>query len=267
MSTTPMPEAEPASGLRLASPSRRENAGAGWDWIASGWKLFTRAPLMWIISIVVLLSIAFLMALVPFVGSVAFQLLQGVFAAGFMVGCHSLAQGGDFELEHLFAGFKTRFGNLLIVGVIFVVASLLIVMVFAAFVGFSVFTAVLTGNAENAVSTIAASSLTLLLGMLVMLALMVPLLAAYWFAPALVVLNGMAPIDAMKESFIGCMRNFIPFLVYGLVMGFFAIIAVIPLGLGMLVWVPLAIASTYTAYRGIFVEEASAAAELPTTAL
>ena len=31
--------------------------------------------------------------------------------------------------------------------------------------------------------------------------------------------------------------------------------AVIPFGLGMLVWMPLAIASTYAAYRQIYTEE------------
>jgi uncharacterized membrane protein len=32
-------------------------------------------------------------------------------------------------------------------------------------------------------------------------------------------------------------------------------VAIIPFGLGMLVWVPLAIASTYVAYRQIFTED------------
>jgi uncharacterized membrane protein len=57
----------------------------------------------------------------------------------------------------------------------------------------------------------------------------------------------------------GCLRNFIPFIVYGIVMTVLLIIALIPLGLGMLVWVPLAIASSYTAYRSIFTEGGTAA--------
>jgi uncharacterized membrane protein len=66
----------------------------------------------------------------------------------------------------------------------------------------------------------------------------------------------MKPVAAMKASFHGCFRNFLPFLVYGLVMMLLAILAAIPVGLGFLVWIPLAIASTYTAYRGIFTDEA-----------
>jgi uncharacterized membrane protein len=88
------------------------------------------------------------------------------------------------------------------------------------------------------------------------LALMVPLVAAYWFAPALVMIHDMAPIEAMKASFFACLRNLVPFLLYGLVMFIAAVIAVIPFGLGMLVWVPVAVASTYVAYRQIFTEDA-----------
>jgi hypothetical protein len=41
--------------------------------------------------------------------------------------------------------------------------------------------------------------------------------ALNWFAPALVVLHGAKPIDAMKTSFVATWRNWVPFLVYGLI--------------------------------------------------
>jgi uncharacterized membrane protein len=100
-----------------------------------------------------------------------------------------------------------------------------------------------------------ASGTSILVGILVMLLLMVPLLAAYWFAPALIVLNNLGPVAAMKASFSGCLRNILSFLVYSILMLLLAILAVIPLGLGMLVWLPLAITSTYASYRAIFTEE------------
>lgn len=256
MSATPVPELDdPASKPRLALPSRRNSAGAGWDWIAAGWKLFMRAPLMWIISIVLLFIAALVVSLIPILGHLVFQLLQAVIAGGFMVACHSLSRGGDFELEHLLAGFKRNFVNLLLLGVFLVVGGLVILLVLAMFVGFTVLAAVIGGGSEEQIiATIGASAMTMLLGGLVSLALTIPLLAAYWFAPALVILNDMPPLAALKESFIGSFRNFIPFLVYGIVMSVFAILAVIPFGLGFLVWIPLAIASTYTAYRAIFTE-------------
>ncbi|HET9581022.1 MAG TPA: BPSS1780 family membrane protein [Usitatibacter sp.] len=262
MSATDVPELEAGSPQdpRLVQPSRINAAGAGWDWIAQGWKLFVRAPLMWIISIVIVFIAAVAISLVPIVGSLAFQLLQAVIAGGFMVGCHSLAKGGDYELEHLLAGFRQNFVNLLLVGVIFVVGGLVILLVMGMFVGMTVLGVIFTGSPENVYATVLGSAMSILLGLLIALALMVPLLAAYWFAPALVILNNMGPVAAMKESFFGCFRNFVAFLVYGIVMTLLALVAAIPFGLGFLVWIPVAITSTYAAYRAIFTEPDAAEA-------
>ena len=247
----------PAAGdeLKLAQPLHGLPAGAGVTWISEGWKLFTRAPLMWIVALIVVFVIAIVAGLIPIIGQVIFQVLNPVFAAGFVVACRSLEKGGEFELEHIFAGFRSpRFMNLAILGAIFLVAWLAIVVVVAGAFGLSVGAAILSGDAENAMQTIMASSMLLLLGLLVMLALLVPLLAAYWFAPALIIMNGLSPTAAMKESFVGSFRNFLGFVVYGLVMFVLLIVAMIPLGLGLLVWVPLAVTSTYTSYRAIFTE-------------
>jgi uncharacterized membrane protein len=258
MSATQAPELEDASGPRLSLPSRVNPAGAGWDWIATGWRIFARAPLMWIVSIVLLFVAAIAMSIIPFLGSLVFQLLQGVIAGGFMVACHSLSRGGDFELEHLLAGFKRNFVRLLLLGVFLIAGGLLIMLVFGLFVGATVLSVIMGGGtAEQAFTAIAASAMTLALGGLVALALTIPMLAAYWFAPALVMLNDMPVGAALKESFFGSFRNFVPFLVYGIIMTVFAVLAAIPFGLGMLVWVPLAVTSTYAAYRAIFTEPAT----------
>jgi uncharacterized membrane protein len=241
---------------QLALPARREPAGAGWRWIAQGWSFFTRAPLMWILSILIWFVIAIVLSLVPIVGSVVFQVLNAAIAAGFVVACRALERGGDFELEHLFAGFRTRFASLLIVGLLVLAGYVVIFIVFAGIAGFSILGAAMSGDAQAIASQAMASALTILLGALVAVALTVPLMAAFWFAPALVVMHGLGPVEAMKQSLVGCLRNWIPFLVWSIVMLVFAILAAIPFGLGYLVWLPLAITSSYAAYRGIYTEPA-----------
>lgn len=257
--TESMPAANtPVDDLELVLPSRIEPFGAGWTWIAEGWALFAKSVPMWIASIVLLFIVAVVLNFIPLFGQLAFQLLSPVISAGFVVACRSLERGGDFELEHLLAGFKTRFGNLIIVGLLTMLGWVAIFLVFAAFVGFSILTAMLTGNTDTILNAVAASGLAILLGMLVCSLLALPLVAAYWFAPALVVMHDVSPLSAMKLSFFGCIRNFLPFLLYGIIMTVFAVIAAIPLGLGFLVWLPLAVASTYVAYRRIFTAEATA---------
>jgi uncharacterized membrane protein len=253
----------PDEGLRLIVPGRSMPAGAGWDWIALGWKAFTAAPMMWILSVVALFVVAIVTALLPIVGSILFQLLQAVIAGGYMAACRSLERGGEFEIEHLLSGFSKRFASLLIVGLIFLVGWLVLVLIMFAFVGMALLGAFMSGDPSVVTTALMGSAISVMLGSLVVLALMVPLVMAYWFAPALVMIHDMPPIDAMKASFFGCLRNIVPFLVYGLVMLVAAVIAAIPLGLGFLVWVPLAIASTYVAYRQIFTEDVSGEAPRP----
>ena len=266
MSATEMPGSPPEAAdpdLRLVLPGNSVSAGQGIAWIGQGWKLFARSPVMWIIALVILFIIAVAMALVPIIGSLVFQVLNPVFSAGFIVACRSMERGGEFELEHLFAGFKRNFGRLATVGVLFLALGLALLMVFAMFFGFSIVAAFLTGDPEQAMAAVAASSATLVLGALVTMALFIPVLMAYWFAPALVVMHDMAPAAAMKASLVGCVRNIIPFLLWGIVMGVIMIVASIPLGLGLLVAVPMMIASSYAAYRDIFTEDAAPPAPRP----
>jgi uncharacterized membrane protein len=58
----------------------------------------------------------------------------------------------------------------------------------------------------------------------------------------------------MKESFQGCLKNALPFLIYGLVGLVAAVVAAIPFGLGWLVFGPVLMASVYTAYKDIYLE-------------
>lgn len=258
MSTTMNAASAADDSLKLVVPGKGVSAGQGVAWIGAGWKLFARAPLMWIVALLILVVIAVVIGLVPILGQIAFQIATPIFYAGLIVACRSLERGGDFELEHIFAGFKRQFANLAIVGAIFLVGMIAIVLVFAMFAGFSVLGAFLTGNTEDLSPALAASLIPMLLGLLVMFALMVPLLMAYWFAPALVIMHGMGAVDAMKASFAGCLRNIVPFLIYGLVMLGIFIVAAIPFGLGLLVAIPLSFTSTYAAYRDIFTEDTSA---------
>jgi uncharacterized membrane protein len=254
MQDTPPSPTEIDPDLELVLPGKSRPAGAGMDWIKEGWSLFTRAPLMWIVSLILIFVVAVVVSLIPFIGTLIFQVLQPVIAGGYMVGCRSLEKNGEFEIEHLTAGFSKRFGPLAIVGLIYLVGWIVVMVITFVIAGMSLIPVFMEGDTNAALAKLMASAGLVMLAVLVMLALMVPLLAAYWFAPALVMMHDMKPLDAMKASFSACFRNFVPFLVWGIVMTIGAIVAVIPFGLGLIVWLPVAIASTYVAYRDIFTE-------------
>ncbi len=229
-------------------------AGRGWDWIAAGWDLFKRQPGMWILFTLVTLVLFVVLALlqlIPFIGrivSIASFILTPVLVAGILIGCQAVEEGRSLEIGHLFAGFKEKLGPLATVGAIYLGVTVAIVLVVMLVAGFSAFGVFMGGGS----SATPAAFMVGLLAALVVLALMLPLFMAVWFAPALVVFQDQGAVDAMKESFSGCLRNIVPFLVYGVVMMVLGVLASIPLGLGWLVLGPVLAASLYTSYKDIY---------------
>jgi len=227
---------------------RAVGAGQGWTWIADGFGLFKKAPGMWIALVIVLLVILIVLAFIPVLGAVATFLLMPLFLGGLMLGCRALQGGGGLEVGHLFAGFKEHTGNLIVLGALAIGGWIIVMLPVIAIVGTGTIFGMMRGDAAGA----AAMGGSFVLAWLVATALSIPIYMALWFAPALVVLRGLAPAAAVKESFLGCLKNIVPFLVYGIVLLVLGIVAAIPLGLGWLVLGPVAIASIYVAYRDIY---------------
>ncbi len=227
---------------------RTVDAGRGWSWITEGFALFRRQPGMWILM-TLLLGIMFIaINLVPLLGSLANALLMPIFGAGLMLGCRDQNQGGEISINHLFAGFQQKTGDLVMVGVFNVVGWLIIGMAVFAVLGGGVFMAMMRGGMQGA----GISIFSMLIAMLLVAVLSVPLYMATWFAPALIVLHSLAPGAALKASFFACLKNMMPFLIYGLMLLVFGVLAAIPAGLGYLVLIPVLAASVYTSYRDIF---------------
>ena len=215
----------------------KQPASHGWDWIAAAWEMFKRQPGLWIGIWLLLIVMSFGVALVPFLGNFITMLVWPVLMAGIAIGCRALDEGRELELAHLFAGFRERTGTLLAAGGLYLGAFLVMLLVVVLVMGVGIF---------------AMAGVGALLGMLVLLALTLPLVMAIWFAAPLVVFHERGALEAMKESFIGCLKNIVPFLLYGVVLFVASIVAAIPLGLGYLVLLPVAAGSVYTAYRDIY---------------
>src|SRR5207237_7043220 len=159
---------------------------------------FRRAAGVWIGMVVVLLLIIIVAHLIPFIGAVAIQILWPVFVGGLMIASRTIEGGGQARFSHLFAGFQQRTGTLVTLGVVWLVVSFLIVAVVVGITGVSVF-ALMSASPEQ----VFAAAATALLAALLILALMLPLVMATWFAPALIVFHGLGVGAAMKASFVG----------------------------------------------------------------
>jgi uncharacterized membrane protein len=235
------------SGVLLKTP-KRNAAGRGWSWLSEGWGLFKEAPGTWVGISVAMLVLGIVINLIPLVNLLSTPLFT-VASGGLMLGCRSLEQGQGLAFGHLFEGFKRHAGKLLAVGFLYLLASAVIgIAVFAVVLGGSGALDFFTGNPPETVDP-----LGLILAALVMMALLIPAMMSVWFASPLIVFHDLGALQAMGLSFRGCLRNLMPFLVYGIAGLVLTILAILPVGLGWLILAPVLIGSIYKGYQDIFV--------------
>lgn len=227
-------------------------AERGLQWLVSGWRLFLGAPGVWLGITVTLLVALALLGMVPLFGQFAIAFLLPVAVAGLLAGCRAIEQRKDLRFDHLFAGFRVNTGNLVIIGVLSLLGHAGIGLVVFAVGGGAMLSGIMSGAmlgaGPGALLALSGLLFALLLGTLLLL----PLAMALWFAPALVMFDGMMPLPALKASFIGCLRNTMPFLIYGVVGLILLLIALVPAALGLLVLVPVMIGSVYASYSDIY---------------
>lgn len=244
--------------MQFLPQGRTVSAGRGWSWIVEAWNFFSAAPGTWVgitvvffLLMVVLGVVQGLLALIPVIGSAIAplpdSLLAPIFITGMVIGCAAIQRDERFEFNHLFAAFKTQPRRIAIVGAITFVATFIVMTIGMLIAGDD-----LTVVFIDSIANLRLPSTRGQLGILVALGLFIPVAAAAWFAPTLIVFHHLHPIEAMKASFIGTMRNFLPMFVYGLIALVPMILATLPIMLGWLVLWPVFVASIYTSYRDIY---------------
>ena len=228
-------------------------AGHGWRWIADAWNFMggQRGTFIGVILLYWLLAIA--VSFVPGLGGLAVALFSPVISGGIMLGCEAVRRGERLEVGHLFAGFQRHFGKLVAVGAISLGLGVLVAIVMVAILGVS-FAGVFLGGAEPSPEQIAGMGMTIALAVLVALAISIPVYMLVWFAAPLIVLGELDVGTALKSSFAACLKNIVPFLVWGVMALLLGILAMIPIMLGWLLLGPVLMVSAYTGYRDIFYE-------------
>ncbi|MCU7827814.1 MAG: hypothetical protein KZQ85_01975 [Candidatus Thiodiazotropha sp. (ex Myrtea sp. 'scaly one' KF741663)] len=226
-------------------------ASHGWAWIAKGWWHFKEAPIAWILVLVIWFILAMVISIVPLVGAIAVNLMTPVITAGLMYGCYEQDQGDDFAISHLFAGFSNNAGQLVLVGVFY---FLLMLLVGGAIMVFFLGSVGLGAMAAQDPEAMAMAFMTpgFIVAILVAFLLFIPVMMAYIFAPALVILDDVNALTAMKLSFMGSLKNLLPLFIFVVLSIVIMIIGSIPFGLGLLVVMPVLTASVYSAYRDIY---------------
>lgn len=229
---------------------RRRPASHGLDWIVTSWTIFKQRPGLWILAVIVAYVVFIGLSLIPFV-NLAVAVGSPLLSAGLAAMAHAGFRGDPYGAGDLLSGFRSRTGPLLAVGVTYVVLWAAITAVLVALDG-PVWMEIALGSVDPQ----ALEGRLLVLLAYVVLTSSLSLLIV--FAPALVFLNGVPPVAAMRMSLVGCLKNLLPGILCAAAMMGMIVLSIIPLGLGLLVTIPLLLITIYAAYRDVFLIPATA---------
>lgn len=215
------------------------------DWVRQGWAIFLAAPAFWLSMGVGLLlffglfEFMFVFTLATLPPSVPRQLLAAFFLFGpvlvlplVSIGgvhvCRRLAAGETPRVADLAWGYRERRTPLLALGAFFL----------AGWLALFAFYAIVKGPLALFLPTIAGFAF----------------LMAIWFMPVLVAFHDMSLLAALRAGFAACAGNFGAFLAFGFVMMLLHFLALLPLGLGLPLLLPVVIGAMYASYRDVYPE-------------
>ena len=244
-------------------------AGRGWSWLFEGFRIFRKKQLM--ISLVVL-GYWMLMAVInsmPFIGQLGATLLIPVFSVSLMNLFRMVEQGDAIPPAILFSGFQTQARSLVALGLVYGVLSISILGLVSLIDDGVLYRLIVLGERPEGQALISGN--VIIAGQLAM-ALFLPLIMSFWFAPVLVAWHNLPAGKSLFFSLVACARNWRVFLVYagavlllcaivpGLLVGMLSLMfsntaslfSVMFTTLIVLVVLPTVYASFYVSYREVF---------------
>ncbi len=236
---------------------KKLNAARGWLWIKQGYQLIMCNPQLSILGALSGTLIIFFAMLVPGISSLLAVLLMPVFLASYMRICRALEENEKFDPAQLLGALKQRASSLLSLGALLML-GLFLVSALMVSVGGDAFTKLMqevqtTENPQVLMEAISSAGTGVAAAILLGFSLVVLLLVTWQYAPILVFFSGVSPYAALHASFLGTLRNILPYMVYGLILQMFALVlGILPYGLGMILLMPLTLTSLYVSYRNIF---------------
>ncbi|MDB5799515.1 MAG: putative transrane protein [Rhodocyclales bacterium] len=229
-------------------------------WVASGWNLFTAQPLQWALMalavFVIMAIVSTVLVPLPIIGPMAAPVLFVLLTGGMLSGAARQVRGEPLLFQHLFDGFRAHGGNLALVGVLFSIPLVLMLLVVQlALVGgllAGVLGAVLGSALSSLLSAATAFVSVLVTGLGVSVFIYLLMILTLVCAPALIIYRGLPPLEAMGLSLKASLRNLGAILIFGLLMYVLFAVALIPAGLGVLIFIPVSIGALRQAYLDMF---------------
>ena len=196
--------------MKLLTQPRLIDSKSGQTWLMAGFRLFHRQPLTWTLILFIYWASMLMFAFIPIFGMIVPLILSPGLSMGFIEVARAVDQKTPAPPPLLISAFRSDRAKLvLMLGVWYVVelmAMFLITMVIDGGLLVEWITAGAMPTAEQMPSVQKSS--------FVAIALYIPVMMAFWFAPQLVVWSGFTPLKALFFSFFAVWRNKFAFIRY-----------------------------------------------------
>lgn len=231
---------------------RKVAASEGFQWVAAGFRLYRKTPLLLSAAFAMLFGVVMALGLIPMVGGALSELASPLMVAGFMAAYRTLDGGSELELPNFLAGVQGPVIPLMAVGAVQLLGTLLIGKIMFG-MGFDPKAVMTAAQSQKDPAEMQAVLNQAMPAVLTGLVLFTPLIMATWFAPALILFGGARPATALGVSLKAVAKNWAAMALNGIALGlllFFA--ALVPMLLGLLVAMPVLFGSLYASYQAIF---------------
>jgi len=231
---------------------RKVGASQGFHWVAEGFRLYRKTPLLLSAAFAMLFGVVMALGLIPVVGASLSELASPLMVAGFMAAYRTLDDGNELELPNFLAGVQGPAIPLMAVGAVQLLGTLLIGKIMLG-MGFDPQAVVAAAQTQKDPVEMQAVLNHAMPAIFTGLLLFTPLIMATWFAPALILFGGARPATALAVSLRAVAKNWAAMLVNGLTLGALLFLAaLVPMLLGLLVAMPILFGSLYATYQAIF---------------
>jgi uncharacterized membrane protein len=195
----------------------RQPGSRGILWLRRAFAMLKAARAQWLSLLLAFYLVQLVVGLIPYAGPIAMMVLRPVFTVGFLAAAWTQERGGMPSLRHLVRGFRANLGALIPIGVFLLVGTLVAVLASIPFDGGALVDAIKSAEPTEE----ALPNPKIQLGMLASIVFALPVVAAAWFAPALVVFNNCSSVRALATSLRAVIANWKPLAVYGLIVALY----------------------------------------------
>jgi hypothetical protein len=204
---------------------RTIDPGAGINWLQGGWAAFKAGGALLIGMVFVSVLAVLILRFVPWVGALLAPIVGTFLYAGMLNSLHGHAGGRSMQFDDLWSAFSNQdqMIHLAIVALVPTLGSLLQNTLAGGFIGWFLSAAI---------------------GLAV--------LALTYFAVPLVLFRKQEAPQALKASFDGVLANLPAVIVFWIACIVLLFVAMIPVGLGLLVLIPVLLGAAYEAYAEIY---------------